>query len=110
MRYSKAKERIAIMKTLTENNVGEVLENSRGAVADTDKTGRMRVRYDLRTWIRRRMEEEGVTIYGMAKALGISSTNLNCFLTGRIPCPLDRVEELIWFFLPEGHMTDKEEE
>lgn len=98
------------MQTLNESNVNEVLEGSKGAVTDTDKNGRTRVRYDLRGWIRQRMEEEGVTIYALAKAMGLPQSNMNNFLNGHIPCPLDRVEELIWFFLPEGHMTDKEEE
>lgn len=106
MRYSNAKERIAIMQALTDENVGQVLEYSRNAVSGTEKNGKPVVRFDLRTWIKKRLEEEGITIYALARDLGMTRQNLNSFLSGRIPFPLDKIEQLLWILIPECHMTD----
>lgn len=57
-----------------------------------DKMGKA----DLRGYIRRRMQEEGISVYKLADILGVARANLQNGLNGRIPIPLERVETILW--------------
>jgi len=51
---------------------------------------------NLIAYIRRRMEEENITLYKLAKYLGCERSNLTAAMKGRIPMPLSRVETILW--------------
>lgn len=53
-------------------------------------------RVDIRGYIRRRLTEEGISQYRLAKILGIPRTNLATALRGEIPMPLERMETILW--------------
>ena len=53
-------------------------------------------RVDIRGYIRKRMEDEGITQGEMARRLGISRANLSTALRGEIPMPLERMETILW--------------
>ena len=53
-------------------------------------------RVDIRGYIRKRMEDEGISQGEMARRLGISRANLSTALRGEIPMPLERMETILW--------------
>ena len=53
-------------------------------------------RVDIRGYIKRRLQEEGISQYKLAQILGIPRTNLATALRGEIPMPLERMEKIIW--------------
>lgn len=102
MRFMTAQERLDIMSGVTSENLHEVKEK---IVFDLTETGmkpilidgvKPRVKLDIREYLRRRMEEEGVTMYAMAKALGKFRSNLSAFFSYRIQFPLDDIEQMLW--------------
>lgn len=106
MRYATSREKVELLKQLKEEQAEQVRDNAIGSVVDQDKKGRTRVRYDLRSWIKSRLQEEGISMYEVTKYMGVQNDSMVSFLNGRIPCPLDRVEELMWILMPETYLVD----
>ena len=94
MRYMTAQEKMDLLSKTPSENIHEVQERLVDGVL-TDE-GRPVVRVDLRAYIRRRMEEEGVTVYQMANFLGKQKPNMYAFFSGKTPFPLEAIERMLW--------------
>lgn len=57
-----------------------------------EQMGRVR----LNEYIKRRLAEEGISAYRLAKILGITYANLWSYLNGKIPAPIERIETILW--------------
>lgn len=53
-------------------------------------------RVDIRGYIKRRLQEEGISQYKLAEILQTPRTNLTRALGGKVPMPLERMEKIIW--------------
>lgn len=51
---------------------------------------------DLRSYARRRMSDEGISIRAMARALGVQPNNLGAGLRGTRSLPLEWMETILW--------------
>lgn len=89
-----AREKMNLLKDATSENVHEIKEHVEDGVID--EVGRPVVRLDIRAYIRRRLQEEGVSEYKAAEFLGKAQSNFSNFMSGRIPMPLRDVERLLW--------------
>lgn len=53
-------------------------------------------RVNIRAYIKRRLQEEGISHYALADALGTARQNINAALNEKIPMPLERMEKILW--------------
>ena len=53
-------------------------------------------RVNLRAYIKRRLQEEGISQYKLAKILDTPLTNLARTLREEAPMPLERMEKILW--------------
>ncbi len=90
------------MSGATSENLHEVKEK---IIFDQTETGMQPVlidgpkpivKLDIREYLRRRMKEEGITIYAMAKHLGKLRVNLSAFFNYRAQFPLEDIEQMLW--------------
>lgn len=102
MRFANALERIKLMQGATSENISEVKDkiifdqSETGMKPVLNEDGTPTMRMDIREYIRRRLAEEGLTQYKLAKYLGKFPQGLNNFLTGRVPYPLEDIERILW--------------
>lgn len=85
-------------------NIQESLET--GVIIPNE--GRIRVKMDIRAYLKQRMDEEGITGCAMAKYLGKATNVMYRFLTGKIPIPLADIEEMLWIL--DGKITTDDNE
>ena len=102
MRFATPHERLTMMQGVTSENLHEVKEK---IIFDKTETGmtpvlldglKPVVKLDIREYLRRRMNEEGISMYAMAKAIGKLRVNLSAFLNYRVQFPLDAIEQMLW--------------
>lgn len=102
MRFATPQERLTLMAGVTSENLHEVKEK---IIFDQTETGMQPVlidglkpvvKLDIREYIRRRLNEEGISMYAMAKAIGKLRVNLSAFLNYRVQFPLDAIEQMLW--------------
>lgn len=101
-----APEKMDLLTKTPSENIHEVKERLIDGIL-TDE-GRPVVRVDLRAYIRRRMDEEGVTIYQMANFLGKKRPNMYAFFSGKTPFPLEAIERMLW--IVDGKAEGDEED
>lgn len=53
-------------------------------------------RVNLRAYLKRRLQEEGISGYALAKALGVHQPNLARGLNEKATMPLARIEQILW--------------
>ena len=102
MRFMTATERIALVSEVASENIHEIKDK---IIYDRTETGmapvlidglKPIVKLDIREYIRKRMKEEGVSSYAMAKAISKLRVNLSAFLNYRCQFPLDAIEQMLW--------------
>lgn len=109
MEYLTVREKFDLLNDTPRENAHELERMiTEGVVSDRP---RVSVRFDIRAFIRRRMAEEGISQNDLARRLGKPQPNICNFLNGKIPLPLDTIEEIIWLFAPNncGHDVDDHE-
>lgn len=106
MRYLTAKEKMELLAASTAENSQNIQESLETGVIIPNE-GRIRVKMDIRAYLKQRMEEEGITGYAMANHLGKDRSAFYNFMTGKIPMPLADIEQMLWIL--DGKITTEEE-
>ena len=97
-----ALERMALISNATSENIHEVKDKIIFDQSDTglntilQEDGTPMARLDIREYLRRRMQEEGVTHYKMAKFLGKYQGNFTNFINGKTTISVEAVERMLW--------------
>jgi len=102
-------QKMELLDGAAPEDVPAIQRNVYDGVAEVSDDGRVRVRKDLRALISRRLAEEGVTQSALARRLGKDKQHVSAFLRGKVPMPLDDVEEIL-FLIGEGNMYDERKE
>lgn len=76
-----------------------------GVVDEDDKNNRITIKRDVRTELKRAMDECEVSQGEIARALGTQVQKINNWLNGHRPLPYEQVEEVLW--LLDGTMEEE---
>lgn len=100
------KERMLYLTDLKAENAVGLEKNTNGTVTE-DANGNVKVTFDLREMLRRKMEEYNIKESQLADFLGLTRQQKWNFMKGNVGLPYDKTERLV--FLLFGDIQTEED-